>query len=250
MSQSGSEDRSAQQAGGSAPGSPAQGLEVQPLLAAIVASSDDAIVSKDLNGIVRSWNAAAERIFGYSAQEMIGQSILKIIPPERPEEEQQILQRLRRGERIEHFETVRVRKDGQRIDVSVTISPVRDEHGRIIGASKIARDITALKRMLAEREQLLASEQAARREAERVSRMKDEFLATLSHELRTPLNAIIGWTHLLRSGAAGPVELAEGLQIIDRNARVQAQLVEDLLDMNRIISGKMRLNVRPVIWRR
>src|ERR1041384_1695863 len=110
--------------------------------AAIIENSDDAIVGKDLNGVVQSWNAAAERIFGYSAQEMIGQPITKIIPRERLEEEPAILKKIGRGERINHFETVRQRKDGRRIDVSVTISPIRDEAGNIVGVSKIARDIT------------------------------------------------------------------------------------------------------------
>jgi hypothetical protein len=116
------------------------------LLAAIVESSDDAIVSKSLDGIVQSWNAAAERLFGHTAQQAIGRHISLIIPPERGAEEDQILQRLRAGERIEHFETVRMRSDGRRIDVSLTISPLRDETGHVVGASKIARDITARKR--------------------------------------------------------------------------------------------------------
>jgi PAS domain S-box-containing protein len=128
--------------------------ETQALLAAIVSTSDDAIVSKDLNGIVRSWNAAAERMFGYTAAEMIGQPILKIIPPERAGEEPAILEKIGRGERVDHFETVRLRKDGGRIDVSVTISPVRDSRGTIIGASKIARDVTIFKRVMRERERL------------------------------------------------------------------------------------------------
>ncbi len=115
--------------------------EAQARLAAIVASSDDAIISKDLNGIITSWNAGATRIFGYSAEEVIGRSIMVLIPPELREEENTILSRLRRGERIDHFETVRVTKSGKRINVSLTISPVRDS-GRVIGASKIARDIT------------------------------------------------------------------------------------------------------------
>ncbi|HEX3355484.1 MAG TPA: PAS domain S-box protein [Tepidisphaeraceae bacterium] len=128
--------------------------ELQARMAAIVASSYDAIVSKDLNGIVKSWNHAAERIFGFTADEMIGQSITKIVPPERIDEEPMILQKLRRGEHVDHFETIRVRKDGRRIDISVTISPVRDATGQIIGASKIARDITDLKRSARERERL------------------------------------------------------------------------------------------------
>ena len=135
-------------------------------LAAIVASSDDAIVGKTLQGTITSWNAGAQRVFGYTEAEAIGRSIEMLIPPEHVDEEQQILARLRRGERIEHYETVRVRKDGQRIDVSLTVSPVRDDRGRIVGASKIARDVTA--RRLAERETeaLLAREQEALRESQ------------------------------------------------------------------------------------
>lgn len=114
-------------------------------LAAIIASSDDAIVAKDLNGIVTSWNAAAERIFGYTAAEMIGHSIIRIIPTELRQEEDHILGKLRRGEHIRHFDSVRVRKDGRRIDVSLTISPIRDPAGNIVGASKIARDVTERK---------------------------------------------------------------------------------------------------------
>src|SRR4051794_11349967 len=115
---------------------------VQARLAAIVASSDDAIVSKNLEGIIQSWNASAERIFGYSSEEAVGKSIRMIVPPERGDEESDILERLKRGERLDHFQTIRMRKDGRRIAVSVTISPVTDSKGTIIGASKIARDIT------------------------------------------------------------------------------------------------------------
>jgi len=130
----------------------AQGSELQrvlqantELMAAIVASSNDAIISKDLNGVITSWNETAQRIFGYRAHEAIGKPIMLIIPPERREEEVGILKRLRRGERIEHFETERVRKDGTRVTVSLTISPVRDASGKVIGASKVARDITEQK---------------------------------------------------------------------------------------------------------
>ncbi len=131
--------------------------EAQNRLAAIVESSDDAIVSKGLDGIITSWNKAAERMFGYTANEAIGQHIILIIPPDRKDEEKDILARIGRGERIDHFQTVRRHKDGTLLDVSVTISPVRDWSGRIIGASKVARDITAQKRTeqaLRESEQL------------------------------------------------------------------------------------------------
>lgn len=131
------------------------------MLAAIVESSDDAIVSKTLDGVITSWNAAAEHLFGYTASEAVGQPILMLIPPDRHDEEADILARIRRGERIRHYETVRRRKDGAPIDVSITISPIRDAHGRIIGASKIARDISQRKRAQ-EQERLLLREMTHR----------------------------------------------------------------------------------------
>src|ERR1700685_4164586 len=133
-----------------------QAEEISGLLAAIVASSDDAIISMSLDGIITSWNKSAERIFGYTSEEAIGQHITLIIPRERHDEETQIISRLRRGERVDHFHTVRRRKDGSLLDVSLTISPVRDSSGQIVGASKVARDITAQKhveRALRESEQ-------------------------------------------------------------------------------------------------
>jgi PAS domain S-box-containing protein len=403
-------------------------------LAAIIASSEDAIASKTLEGIVTSWNAAAERLFGYTAAEMIGQSILKIIPAELQHEEAQILAKLRAGERIERYETVRVHKNGGRLEISLTISPIRDAAGQVIGAAKFAHDITQrrrveralkdeataletlnrvgqavaaqldldaivqlvtdaateltgaafgaffyndlqadaywlytlsgasreafanfpmprntevfgptfrgegvvrsadirqdprygrsppfngmpeghlpvcsylavpvklhtgevigglffghpepgvfterserlavgiaaqasitmaharlfqslreqeakLKEAAAERERLLDSERAARSEAERLSHLKDEFLATLSHELRTPLNAIQGWAALMRQKGASAEDRARGLETIERNVRAQTQIVNDLLDMSRIISGKIHLEVQPL----
>jgi PAS domain S-box-containing protein len=222
-------------------------------LAAIVASSDDAIVGKDLNSIITSWNYGAEQIFGYTADEMIGTSIMRLIPPDRQEEEREILSRIRRGERFDHFETIRVAKDGRQLNVSITVSPIKDSTGHVVGASKVARDITERKKAeeraeAADRERmrLLDSEREARSEVERASRLKDEFLATLSHELRTPLNAVLGWANILRIGKLQDEELNHGLDIIERNARVQAQIIEDLLDMSRIISGKVRLDVQRI----
>jgi PAS domain S-box-containing protein len=347
--------------------------ELRSRLAAIVASSDDAIISKTLDGIIVTWNEGASRMFGYAAAEVIGKPITILFPPDRQDEEPNILRRLRGGERVDHFETVRVRKDGTLIDISLTISPVRNALGEIVGASKIARDITLQKRaeealrksnerfqllanaapvfiwladhtksrnwfnkgwleftgrtaeqeagfgwtqnvheddlaryvqaygegfdsrqpfrtefrvrradgmprwlvehaaplfegpggsfsgyigscvdntdakqIQSEREETLKAERAAREQAERVGRLKDEFLATVSHELRTPLNAILGWSTLLKRLPAGSEDQARGLETIERNARVQAQIIADLLDMSRIISGKVQLDVQPI----
>ena len=228
--------------------------DARALLAAVVESSDDAIITKTLDGKITSWNASAARLLGHTAAEIIGQPITVLIPPDRQEEERHIIASLRAGKRIEHYETVRVAKDGRLIEVALTISPLRDQTGEIVGASKILRDVTERKRierelqgLLAERNQILASERAARSEAERLSASKDEFLALLSHELRTPLNAILGWTQILRNGSVASANFDKGLGVIERNVRAQTQLVDDLLDMSRIISGQMRLDVQPVM---
>jgi PAS domain S-box-containing protein len=381
-------------------------------LAALVDSADDVIIAKDLDGIIQWCNGAAERVFGYSSQELVGQPVRILIPPERQSEEDDILARLRRGERVEHFETVRMAKNGRRLDMALTISPVRDEAGRIIGASKIGRDITAAKRAEAERIRLLQENAAVtetlndvgaivasdldrttivqavtdaatelttaefgaffynvideRGEAytlytisgvprdvfskfpmprntelfeptfkgtnvvrsaditkdpryghnapyhgmppghlpvrsylavpvkghggdvigglffghsevgrfdehherlalgvaswasvalenarlytsvQEASRLKDEFLASLSHELRTPLNAILGYARMLRTGIIAPEKKQKAVDTIERNATSLTQIVEDVLDISRIVSGKIRLNVQPV----
>jgi PAS domain S-box-containing protein len=386
-------------------------------LAAIVASSNDAIIGKTLGGIITSWNEGATRIFGYTAEEVLGQSVSILIPEDRPDEEPAIIERLKRGEQVDHYQTIRVRKDGQLIDISLTISPIRNSLGKIIGASKVARDITEtkrseqrlreserLQRLLAqigeqaaragelnelmkfvtaqvaiemgisrcgyssvdlrtgvisveheysvefaplagdfsvaefaqhlkddaiagritnspdlasepqtslayeerfksisiraylnvpihragswvanfwvshhephewsraeielmriiadriglvmerknaesERERLLAREQAARAEAETANRVKDEFLATVSHELRTPLNAILGWSSMLVAGKLSETDAVHALEAIVRNARSQAQIIEDILDVSRTVSGKLRLDLKPI----
>ncbi|HEV2905124.1 MAG TPA: PAS domain S-box protein, partial [Pyrinomonadaceae bacterium] len=221
--------------------------EARSRLAAIVESSDDAIASKDLNGIVTSWNRAAETLFGYTAQEAIGKSIvLLLIPAERTEEESNILERIRKGERIEHYETVRRRKDGTLVDVSLTVSPITDVHGNIVGASKIAHDISARKRAEEERVALLLREQNARAEAEAANRLKDEFLAIVSHEVRTPLNSIVGWIQMLRSGKLDEQHIAKALESIDRNAALQGTIITELLETSRIVSGTLKLDSKPV----
>jgi PAS domain S-box-containing protein len=389
-----------------------QAVAAKAYLAAIVDSADDAILSKDLNGVIQSSNASAERLFGYPADELVGRPVRMLIPPDRQSEEDDILTRIRRGERVEHFETVRMTKEGRRLDVALTISPVRDEAGRIIGASKIVRDITALKRSEAERMRLLRETAAVTetlnnvgaivasdldranvvqavtdaatelttaefgaffynlvnehgesytlytisgvpREAfskfpmprntevfeltftgtavvrspditmdpryghnaphhgmptghlpvrsylavpvkgrsgdvigglffghsgadrfteqherlavgvaswasvalenarmymsvQEASRIKDDFLASLSHELRTPLNAILGYARMLRAGIVAPDKKEKAIETIERNATSLTQIVEDVLDISRIVSGKIRLNVQPV----
>jgi PAS domain S-box-containing protein len=215
-------------------------------LAAIIDSSDDAIVSKTLDGVITSWNRGAERIFGYNAAEAVGQHITLIVPRDRLEEEETVLSHILRGEQVDHFETVRRTKDGRLIDISLTVSPVRDDTGRVVGASKIARDITERRRIEAERDALLARVEEARAEAEALNRGKDEFLATLSHELRTPLNAIFGWARMLTTGQLGADERARAAEVILRNATAQVQLIDDLFDVSRIITGNMHLDVRPV----
>ncbi len=216
---------------------------VAAYLAAIVASSDDIIVSKTLEGIITSWNPAAERILGYTSAEAVGKHIRLIIPHDRWAEEDEVLARIGRGERVEHFETVRRAKDGRLLDISLTVSPIRDIDGTIVGASKVARNIT--ERKLSERElaRLLIVEKNSRAQAEEASRLKDEFLAVVSHELRTPLNAIMGWASLLKMRNLDE-QTMRAIETIQRNAQTQNQLIGDLLDVSRIVSGQLRLNIR------
>ena len=228
-------------------------------LAALIESAEDAIISKTLDGIITSWNHGAQRIFGYTAEEAIGKSVTMLIPHDHTDEEPAILARLRAGDRIEHYETIRLTKDGRLIDISLTVSPIKGPNGTIVGASKIARDITeqrqarkalaaayeAAKRARADAEQAAAEKERLLHQAEESSRLKEEFLATISHELRTPLSAILGWTRMLRLGQLSAEDHTKALDTIERNARAQAQLIDDLLDVSRIITGKLRMDVRP-----
>jgi len=164
-----------------------KGQDALQRLAAIIDSSQDVIVSKDLNGIITSWNPSATRVFGYSAEEMIGASILKLIPEHLHSEEKTIIENIRAGRRVEHFETVRMTKDGNLLDVSLTISPMKDEQGKIIGASKILRDISDRKRM---EQSLLQAEKIA---------ATGRMAATIAHEINNPLEAVMNLLYLLRS---------------------------------------------------
>ncbi|HZR22739.1 MAG TPA: PAS domain S-box protein [Vicinamibacterales bacterium] len=211
-------------------------------LAAIVQSSDDAIVSKDLNGIVTSWNGAAERMFEFTAEEMIGQSITKIIPTERLGEEDYVLGRIRAGLAVEHFETVRRAKSGRLMDISLTVSPIRNADGVVVGASKIARDVTEQNRLRAAHREALEAEN---RRANEASRLKSAFVANMSHELRTPLNSIIGFAELFADQKFGPIapKYADFARIMVRSSHHLLQLVNDVLDLAKVESG--RIDLRP-----
>jgi PAS domain S-box-containing protein len=199
-------------------------------LSAIVQSSDDAIVSKDLDGIITSWNQGAEKIFGYTSDDTVGKPITILIPTDRANEETVILERVRRGDRIEHYETVRRRKDGSLVDISLTVSPIIDEHGTIIGASKIARDITQRKRA-----------EGALRAADRA---KDEFLAMLGHELRNPIGALASAVRILDLQEPSANLVSRARAVIGRQLDQLSRLVDDLLDASRVTSAKMRLSRR------
>ena len=201
-------------------------------LAAIVESSADAILSKDLNSIILTWNAGAERMFGYTAAEAIGRHISLIMPDDRPDEDDAVMARVRANESIAPYETVRRRKDGTLLDISLTISPIRSPSGEVIGASKIARDIS--------------HEKALREAATEASRVKDEFLATLSHELRTPLNTLLGYTHMLQTGSLDQAGVAKALDAMGRNGRALTELVNDVLDASKIVTGSIRLETESI----
>jgi PAS domain S-box-containing protein len=202
-----------------------RGDESRALLASIVQASEDPIVSKTLDGVITSWNSAAERMFEFSPAEAIGSKIEIIIPKDRLPEEHDIISRLRRGEGVDHFETVRRTKSGRLLDISITVSPIRDAAGKVIGASKIVRDISDRKRAEAERED--------------ASRRKDEFIAILAHELRNPLAPIRNAAHYLHAIANEETQPAVG--IIERQVAQMARLIDDLLDVSRISRGVLEL---------
>ncbi|WP_428331381.1 PAS domain S-box protein [Mucilaginibacter sp.] len=192
-------------------------------LVAIIESSDDAIISKTLHGIVTTWNESATRTFGYTPEEMIGQSIIKLIPADRQEEEPQILSRLTNGERVEHFETIRLTKDGNFLNVSLTISPIKDSQGKIIGLSKIVRDIT---------------------EKKQEDIRKNDFIAMVSHELKTPLTSMKSYVQVLLAKAKkdGDPFTITALTRADVQAQKMTTMIHDFLSLARLEDGKIALN--------
>jgi len=216
--------------------------------------SDYAIFMLDVNGHVASWNVGAQRIKGYAADEIIGRHFSIFYPREVVDSgwpEHELREAARNGRFIDTG--WRVRKDGSTFWANVTITAMRDESGTLLGYAKLTRDLTERKRVEAiemasqEREEILDAERNARMTAQRATRLKDEFLATLSHELRTPLSAILGWTQVLLKGhATSEADRRRAIEVIDRNARAQVQLIGDLLDLSRIMSGKLRLDLQQV----
>jgi PAS domain S-box-containing protein len=214
-----------------------------------------AIFMLDPNGIVATWNAGAQRIKGYTAGEIIGRHF-SIFYPENVQESGWPEHELRQAAAEGSFVDTgwRVRKDGTTFWANVTLTALRDDAGQLLGYAKLTRDLTEARRAEAmeatnlQHEEMLDAERTARMNAQRAARVKDEFLATLSHELRTPLSAILGWTQVLLRGATpkGPEEQRRAVEVIDRNARAQVQLIDDLLDLSRIMTGKLRLDLHQV----
>lgn len=213
-------------------------LDTQRRLAAIVESSDDAIISKTLDGTITSWNHGAEMLYGYTPDEAVGNPTSILVPTEREDEVPMVLEKVARGESIEHFETRRLTKDGRTIDVSLTISPIKDADGRVVGASTIARDVSERRRSEEERE-------SAREAADRANRAKSEFLSRMSHELRTPMNAVLGFAQLLELDPLSP-EQHEATGEILKAGRHLLELIDEVLDIARIEAGKLRLSLEPV----
>jgi PAS domain S-box-containing protein len=192
-------------------------------------------VSKDLNGIITSWNKSAERIFGWTEQEIVGRSVLTIIPPELHGDEPGILAKIRVGERIEHFETVRVRKNGERVDVSLTVSPVRDQHGKIIGAAKIARDITQQRKL-----------EAALHTTERLASV-GRLAATVAHEINNPLEAVTNYIYLATHHPDLPAEVQGYLKNADQELRRVAHIAQQTLGFYRANALPAALLVAGVV---
>jgi two-component system sensor histidine kinase/response regulator len=217
-------------------------------LAAIVESTDDAIISVDLNGNIVSWNVGAEQVFGFSAEEAIGQPLSIMAPSDRTDEPFTFLEELKRINTVAHHETVRRRKDGALINVSLTLSPLTDAAGSLIGASAIARDTTERKRAELERERLVHELEAQNESLLELDRLKDEFVALVSHELRTPLTSIRGYLELLLEGEAGDLtdEQRQFLGVVERNAHRLLALVGDLLFLAQVEAGRLSLEIGAV----
>lgn len=225
-------------------------------LAAVVQSSDDAIITKDLNGIITTWNKSAQRLFGYTAEEAIGKPVAMLIPEGRPNEESNILERLRRGERIDHYETIRRHKDGTLLDISLTVSPVINEAGVVIGASKVARDITGRKRMDTQLKSVTAQlakanaeleDRVAERTAslERAIAQMEEFSYSVSHDLRSPVRAMKGFAQALIEDHSDKLDDTghDLLSRIVRSGERMERLINDVLTYSRLARSDTKLQL-------
>jgi PAS domain S-box-containing protein len=224
----------------------AEGL--QSMLASIVESSDDAIIGLTTQGVIQTWNRGAEHLYQYGADQVVGQSLGMLVPPDRRTELDMIVGAVIRGNRVERYDTQRLRKDGETIDVSVTISPICDASGNVIGAASIARDITERKRAEKAKLEALAREQDMVRELRDLDRLRRDFISNVSHELRTPLTSITGYAELLSDDGLGSLndEQQSALDVIDRNSRRLLSLIEDILTLSHVESGLFALKTEPV----
>jgi PAS domain S-box-containing protein len=207
-------------------------------LEALITASPLAIVAVDRQGIVQSWNEAAQRLFGYTAAEVIGKPY-PAVPESRRVEADEATAAVDRGEAINSLETERLHKHGHLIEVNVSAAPIRDANGDIVGRVALIEDITDRRRVERELAGLFA-------EVQKANRAKDDFLAVLSHELRTPLNAMLGWVRMLRRAEMTPEKRTHAVEVIERNTIAQMRLIEDILDVSRIVSGKLRLEMQPL----
>lgn len=210
----------------------------EAILAAIIDSSDDAIISKTLNGIITSWNFSAEKMFGFTESEAVGQHISIIIPPDRISEETLIIENIRNGKKLDHFETVRIAKNGKEVNISLTVSPVKNKDGEIIGASKVARDITEKAEI--ERQRILYT-----KKLQELNNHKDEFMALASHELKTPLTVVKANLQVLQFKISNPANnsfLDTSLNQVNK----LSDLIDSLLDISKIQVGK--LEIKPAVF--
>ncbi|MEA5542197.1 response regulator [Limnoraphis robusta Tam1] len=219
--------------------------QTDDLLRAIVDASPVGIITLNPQKKVIAWNIASERIYGWQSQEVINQA-LPVIPPEEQNQFERLFQQALQNHTLTNYEFQHLGKNKDLIEISVSLAPLHNALGNVCGVVMTAIDITARKRIEAERFNLLKREQTARAEAEAANRVKDEFLAVLSHELRTPLNSILGWITLIQRGKLNKVTFDQALEVIERNASLQTQLIEDLLDISRISRGKLSLSIDSV----
>jgi PAS domain S-box-containing protein len=234
--------------------------EAKFFLAAIVESSRDSIVTVDFDGVITTWNKAAEQLYGYRADEAIGRELVQLTLPQDLSEVLGNIEKVKHSQKVEVFDSVRINKGGHEMHLEVSMSPVKDEQGRVVGVSTIARDHTASNLLQQERDRLLQEHQQARQRAEEVrqlaeeaqrkaeesERFKDRFISIVSHEMRSPLTVTLGWLSLLRSGKLQEAESSNALNTIERGTHTLLRLTTDLMDVERIRTGKMHIDKQEV----